>query len=100
MSRVMLVGPKSEGRICPRTRVDEGGRYLVFPQTEFFSNPQCLGNRVRYIPTSPDDVRRHLVAYAEVDSRRERLQRAYGLKGRGEFSDRMESDEEWDSRPE
>jgi hypothetical protein len=45
-------------------------------------------------------VRRHLVAYAEVDSMRERLQRAYGLKGRGEFSDRMESDEEWDSRPE
>jgi hypothetical protein len=51
-------------------------------------------------PTSPDDVRRHLVAYAEADSMRERLQRAYGLKGRGEFSDRMESDEEWDSRPE
>jgi hypothetical protein len=51
-------------------------------------------------PTEPDMVRRHLVAYSEAESMKERLQRAYGLKGRGEFSDRMESDEEWDNRPE
>ena len=65
--------------------------------------PARLSEQTRYLqafPTSPDDVRRHLVAYAEHDSMRERLQRSRGLKGRGEFSDRMESDEEWDSRPE
>jgi hypothetical protein len=48
MSSVALVPPKIEGRIWPRTRLDEGGRYLVFPETELFSIPECPGNRVRY----------------------------------------------------
>ena len=48
MSSVALVPPKIEGRICPRTRLEEGGRYLLLPQTELFSIRECPGNRVRY----------------------------------------------------
>jgi hypothetical protein len=55
MSRVALVSPRIEGRICPRTRVDEGERYLGIPPTELFSILQCPGNRVRYMA---DYVRR------------------------------------------
>ena len=49
MSRVALGSPKIEGRICPRTRVEDGGRYLgIPPKGELFSILECPGNRVRY----------------------------------------------------
>lgn len=50
MSRVALGSPKIEGRIWPRTRVEDGGRYLIFPPRELFSILECPGNRVRYKP--------------------------------------------------
>jgi hypothetical protein len=31
MSGVVMGAPRIEGRICPRTRVEEGGRYLGTP---------------------------------------------------------------------
>ena len=45
MSSVALEPLRIEGRICPRTRFDEGGRYLVFPNRSFsaFSSVQESG---------------------------------------------------------
>jgi hypothetical protein len=48
MSSVTLGPPNIEGRIWPRRRVENGGRYLVFPPRELFSILECPGNRVRY----------------------------------------------------
>jgi hypothetical protein len=38
MSRVALVSPRIEGRICPRTRVDEGEHYLGIPPNGAFQH--------------------------------------------------------------
>ncbi len=38
MSSGALVPPKIEGRIWPRTRVDEGGRYLGIPSNGAFQH--------------------------------------------------------------
>ncbi len=46
MSSVALRPSKIESRICPRTRVEEGGAIWVFPQRELFSILECPGNRV------------------------------------------------------
>ena len=48
MSRVVMGRSKIEGRICPRTRVEDRGRYLGIPRTERFRILECPGNRVRY----------------------------------------------------
>jgi len=50
MSRVVMGPSKIEGRICPRTRVEDRGRYLGIPRTERFRILECPGNRVRYTP--------------------------------------------------
>jgi hypothetical protein len=42
MSSVTLGPPKIEGRIWPRTRVEDGGRYLGIPPRELFSILECL----------------------------------------------------------
>ena len=50
--RVRPVTPKSEGRICPRIAVDEGGRYLGTPRKSgVFTFHECPRNRVRYMVT-------------------------------------------------
>jgi hypothetical protein len=51
MSRVVMGPSKIEGRICPRTRVEDRGRYLGIPRTERFRILECPGNRVRYSST-------------------------------------------------
>ena len=38
MSRVALGSPKIEGRIWPRTRVEDGGRYLSIPPKGTFQH--------------------------------------------------------------
>jgi hypothetical protein len=38
MSRVALGSPKIEGRIWPRTRVEDGGRYLGIPPKGTFQH--------------------------------------------------------------
>jgi hypothetical protein len=48
MNRVVMGPSKIEGRICPRTRVEDRGRYLGIPRTERFRILECPGNRVRY----------------------------------------------------
>jgi hypothetical protein len=48
MNRVVMGPSKIEGRICPRTRVEDRGRYLGIPRTERFRILACPGNRVRY----------------------------------------------------
>ena len=62
MNRVVMGPSKTEGRICPRTRVEDRGRYLGIPRTERFRILECPGNRGRYMPSV---VRMLLTAFIE-----------------------------------